>query len=121
RGDCRPSRSFGNTLACVMVTHFQRTFQQAPSMSGLDCPEPYFLFLCSADRQPLLTAMVVDSPCPVIFVETIEQVLTHGVQRPPLALILEISTAIRFGAERMSKFLNLGVSWPVMRCAVQPD
>lgn len=82
---------------------------------------PYFLCLCSAERQPLLAEHVARSPHRVEFVEQVEEVLVRGLDRPPLALLLEISTAIRFGAERMSRFLNLGVSWPVMRCVVGPD
>jgi hypothetical protein len=57
----------------------------------------------------------------VEFVDGIEALLKVCLEHPPLALILEIGTAIRIGAERMSKFLNLGVNWPVMRCAVAPD
>jgi len=82
---------------------------------------PYFLCLCSAERQPLLEPICAQSPYPVIFVEQIEEVMMHALRHPPLALLLELATSIRFGAERMSKFLNLGVNWPVMRCVAQPE
>lgn len=82
---------------------------------------PYFLCLCNSDRQSLLADLCAQRPYRVEFVQRIEDVLTLGLLDPPLGLILEISTSIRFGAERMSRFLNMGVSWPIMRCAVGPD
>lgn len=82
---------------------------------------PYFLCLCSAEHQALIQAQCAASAHRIVFVETVDDVLKRGLELPPLALILEISTAIRIGAERMSKFLNLGVNWPVMRCAVGAD
>lgn len=82
---------------------------------------PYFLCLCSAEHQALVQAQCADTAHRLVFVETVDEVLRRGLQYPPLALILEISTSIRIGAERMSRFLNLGVNWPVMRCALQAD
>lgn len=80
--------------------------------------QPYFLGLCSADKQPQLAAACGVFAPQLKQVETVESLLQCAVQHPPLALVLELATSIRAGAERMSKFLNLGVSWPVMRCAV---
>lgn len=81
----------------------------------------YFLCLCSQERQPQLAAICAQRSHPIEFVERIEDVLVKALLHPPQGLILEIATAIRVGAERMSKFLNLGVSWPVMRCALTAD
>lgn len=83
--------------------------------------QPYFLCLCCAEHQALLAGQCAGSGHRIEFVETVEDVLKRGLEHPPLGLILEISTAIRLGAERMSKFLNLGVNWPVMRCALAAD
>jgi hypothetical protein len=82
---------------------------------------PYFLCLCSTEQQKLLAATAALSPHPLVFVDNVQAVVARGLEHPPLALILEIGTAIRFGPERMSRFLNLGVNWPVMRCAISPD
>lgn len=82
---------------------------------------PYFLCLCSAEHQPQLRSQCAGAPHVVEFVETIDELLKKGLQHPPLGLVLEISTAVRLGAERMSRFLNLGVNWPIMRCAMGPE
>lgn len=82
---------------------------------------PYFLGLCSPDHQALLAAKCAEATQRVEFAESVEDLLARGLVRPPLGLILEIATVVRIGAERMSKFLNLGVAWPVMRCAIAPD
>jgi hypothetical protein len=90
-------------------------------MAYVDPHPPYFVCLCSAEQQPALRAVCAASGYRVEFVETIETLLKVCLEHPPLGLILEIGTSIRIGAERMSNFLNLGVNWPVMRCAVPPD
>ena len=82
---------------------------------------PYFLCLCGSERQPPLALACAGSEHRVEFHDQIETLLSRALDQPPLGLILELATAIRFGAERMSKFLNLGVNWPVMRCAISPD
>lgn len=82
---------------------------------------PYFLCLCSAERQPLLAQACAPSSQHVVFVDRIDDLLIQALQAPPLGLILDIATSIRFGAERMSRFLNLGVNWPVMRCALNNE
>jgi hypothetical protein len=90
-------------------------------MSSPESESPYFLGLCAVERQPPLAEICAGSGQRVVFVDDIGELLKHAIRQPPLALILEIATVVRCGAERMSKFLNLGVSWPVMRCSLQPD
>jgi hypothetical protein len=86
-----------------------------------DSHPPYFLCLCSIEHRAALAAKCAEAGQDVEFVDQVEDLLLRGLERPPLGLILEIATVVRVGAERMSKFLNLDVSWPVMRCALAPD
>lgn len=90
-------------------------------MSSTIAHSPYFLCLCGSDRQALLANACAPGTHRVEFYDQIENLLSRALEEPPQGLILELATAIRFGAERMSKFLNLGVNWPVMRCAIGQD
>lgn len=78
----------------------------------------YFLILCHRPFRNPYEEEFGKRDVPAYFATTTVEVQQYGFMYPPLAIIVDESTAASLGHEKVAKLFRLGVRWPVMRGSV---
>ena len=77
-----------------------------------------FYFLCLEKRQPAYKLITSQLEYKMVYIDTLDDLITKCIEHPPVGLFIDILTSLRFGASNIMPIDNLSMSWPVMRCNI---
>lgn len=89
-------------------------------MSDIKSSKP-ILLICLKERWDIYIHFAANTPLKILPFEDIPEALKTCIVKPPSAILIDMITALKFGALTMQPLDNLRVNWPVIRCNTRPD
>lgn len=89
--------------------------------SGLDAARGYFSVLSTPDRSEFYRQHFAAGGHAVVIAHDVPDLLQQCLRRPPMAVLIDMRTQLKFGISRVECIYNMGVRWPVMRAAIRAD
>lgn len=79
------------------------------------------VLLCAPELRPRYDAILSTTGHMARAFDCVEMLLAECVQRPPLAILLDMNAVTRLGAMATAPLFELDIDWPILRCTVLGD
>ncbi len=91
------------------------------SQGNVLAPRRYFILVCHPQREASYRAAISTMSHDIELIHSLEEMLRHCVQEPPLGVLLDMIVVTQAGSRGLGPLFELRMSWPVMRCNVLPN